>query len=153
MQTGTESRRLLTLTIFCWCKDWWIGTSNSHKHVPMILGKVSCKGFGWLVICSVFVHALSVKPMIFSYDLLCKVFMRNTQKWDECSCLSTWILKELQPIGSANTKVQRALLDHWIHIYQLEIILFYIYMSIPNHWLVLVHLVMMWDAKLDILYA
>ena len=58
----------------------WIGTSNSHKHVHMILGKVSCKGFGWLVICSVFVDALSVKSMLFSYDLLCKVFMRNTQK-------------------------------------------------------------------------
>lgn len=55
----------------CWCRDWWIGTSNLHKHVKMMLGKVSRKEFGWLVVCSVFVDALSLKTKHFSYDLLC----------------------------------------------------------------------------------
>jgi hypothetical protein len=53
---------------------------HSHKRVPMKLGKVSCKEFGWLAVCSIFVDALLVKTMLFSYDLLCKVFMQNTQK-------------------------------------------------------------------------
>ena len=41
------------------------GTSNSHKRVPMIPGKVSRKEFGWLVVCSIIVDALSVNTMLF----------------------------------------------------------------------------------------